>query len=131
MVDIRTCVELSNGVMANCFCGNQLAFAVDNVENKYGYFLKYPSLQEIVSDDDKAKEVLTYCGLYDLKAKDILNGDIMLTYGTICSGVTKKEIQDLFDEIGAILTKDISQEEEELFNIAYKNLSCILYATTI
>ena len=66
--------------------------------------------------DSKAltNDVLRYCGLYDLSAKDLNYGDLMLTFGEIYSGATKDEIKALFDEIGTILTKDISREEEEL-----------------
>ena len=133
MIIIKTDIELQNGALADCFCIDKFAFAIEqsDEERKFCSFLKYPSLQDVVNDEDMAQEVLTYCGLYDLTPKDLNYGDLLLAYGEIFTGPTKSEIKALFDEIGTILTKDISREEEELLELAYKYLSCILYATSI
>lgn len=133
MIVIKTDVELQHGAMCVCFCSDKLAIAIEqsDEERKFCYFLQYPSLQEVLNSKALTNDVLRYCGLYDLTAKDLNYGDLMLTFGEIYSGATKAEIKALFDEIGTILTKDISQEEEELLNLAYKYLSCILYATTL
>lgn len=54
---------------------NDDSFAPKEVE------LIYPKLKDVLSDEDKVREVLTYRGLYDLTAKDIHYGDIMMCYG--------------------------------------------------
>ena len=43
----------------------------------------YPTLQEVLADEEKSAYVLRYCGLYNLKAEDINYADIMLAYGEI------------------------------------------------
>ena len=45
--------------------------------------MTYPSLAEIKADEKKADYVLTYRGLYDLKADDIHYGDICISMGEI------------------------------------------------
>ena len=43
----------------------------------------YPTLDEILADEDKCNHILRYCGLYDLKPSGIHYGDVMITYGEI------------------------------------------------
>ena len=54
---------------------NDDSFAPKEVE------LIYPKLKDVLSDEDKVREVLEYRGLYDLTDKDIHYGDIMMCYG--------------------------------------------------
>lgn len=43
----------------------------------------YPTLREVLADENMQVHILCYCGLYDLKAEDINYADIMLAYGMI------------------------------------------------
>ena len=43
----------------------------------------YPTLREVLADENMQVHVLCYCGLYDLTAADINYADIMLAYGVI------------------------------------------------
>ena len=45
--------------------------------------VKYPTLAEVLADEEMSTYVLRYRGLYDLSAKDIRYDDIMLAYGEI------------------------------------------------
>lgn len=133
MIILKTDIELPNGTIADCLCADKLAIAIEQSEEerKFCYFLKYPTLQEVLNDRVMTNEVLTYCGLYDLNAKDLNYGDLMLTYGEIFTGATKAEIKALYDEIGTILTKYINREGEELLKLAYKCLACVVLGYNI
>lgn len=43
----------------------------------------YPTLDEILADEDKCDHILKYRGLHDLKPSDIHYGDVMMAYGEI------------------------------------------------
>ena len=45
--------------------------------------LEYPTLEEVLADEQKASYVLEYRGLYDLTPSDIHYGDIMMAYGEV------------------------------------------------
>ena len=45
--------------------------------------ITYPTLEEVLANDDRADEVLTYRGLYDLTKEHIHYGDIMICLGEI------------------------------------------------
>jgi hypothetical protein len=119
--------------MCVCFCSDKLAIAIEqsDEERKFCYFLQYPSLQEVLDSKALTNDVLRYCGLYDLSAKDLNYGDLMLTYGEIFTGATKAEIKALYDEIETMLTKYINREEEELLKLAYKCLACVVLGYNI
>ena len=44
---------------------------------------QYPILADILADEDAVAEVLTYRGLYDLRAENIHFGDVMMCYGMV------------------------------------------------
>lgn len=45
--------------------------------------MTYPTLDEILADEEKANYVLEYRGLYDLTKEDIHFGDIMMAFGEV------------------------------------------------
>lgn len=45
--------------------------------------MDYPILADILADEDAVAEVLTYRGLYDLRAENIHFGDVMMRYGIV------------------------------------------------
>lgn len=45
--------------------------------------LEYPTLEEVLADEEKVSYVLEYRGLYDLTPNDIHYGDIMMAYGEV------------------------------------------------
>lgn len=45
--------------------------------------VEYPTLDEVLADDEKAEYVLEYRGLWDLEPSDITFGDIMMAYGRV------------------------------------------------
>jgi hypothetical protein len=51
--------------------------------------IEYPSLEEILEDEDACDYILQYRGLYDLTASDINYGDIMMAYGDIVEVLEK------------------------------------------
>lgn len=47
----------------------------------------YPTLKDVLSNEDEAEYVLKYRGLYDLTIEDIHYGDIMLALGEVVVGI--------------------------------------------
>jgi hypothetical protein len=45
--------------------------------------MEYPTLEEVLASTKKTERILDYRGLYDLEAKDIHYGDIMITFGKV------------------------------------------------
>ena len=45
--------------------------------------LAYPSIEEVMADEEMCDYILTYRGLYDLKKEDIHFGDIAIAYGEV------------------------------------------------
>lgn len=118
---IKTDIELQTGAIVDCFCCNGFAFAVEQSkeERKFCYYLNYPTLEKVLSNDDMCAEILTYCGLYDLTKNDINFGDIMLTYGEI-----SKPIKDNLNTMVEKLKQN--SLNNDLINIAYKQINCVL-----
>ena len=56
--------------------------------------LVYPTIDEVLADDDMVEEVLVYNGLFDCTADDINPYDIAMVYGNI------KTPQQMTDELG-------------------------------
>ena len=75
-----------------CFDGHATAHKADEDDEIAPNVVEmtYPTLAEVLADKEKAKEVLDYRGLWDLKPSDIQYGDVMMCYGKIAgSGVTE------------------------------------------
>lgn len=67
-----------------CFDGYAVGKLIDDAEDMpLTIRMKYPKLVEILSDENKIKEVLAYRGLYNLTTQDIHYGDIMMSYGKV------------------------------------------------
>lgn len=77
--------DMEHSYNIECFDGHAIATLnedpSDNIPEELS--LTYPLKKDVVADNSKAQEVLTYRGLYDLSSKDITFGDIMMKYGTI------------------------------------------------
>lgn len=115
---VKTDVELENGAMVDVCCFDGIGIAIDIDEDSKFYILTYPKLKELTLNEDDIKEVLTHCGLYDLTAKDIHYGDIMLTYGEIVSNANRDDLRGFYDEICRTLT-DMETSDEKSNGIAY------------
>lgn len=126
---IKTDVELNNGVIADCFCINGFALAVEqsDEERKFSFCLSYPTLEDVLTDKDKCHEILTYCGLWDLTDKEINFGDIMLTFGEIIPP-NKENLNELLDVVLERLKQsNLSEKTENLLNMVYPILGCIIF----
>lgn len=126
---IKTDIELNNGVMVDCVCCNGFALAIEQSEEerKFAFYLTYPTLEQVLDNNDMCKEVLTYCGLYDLTSKDINFGDIMLTYSEI-SKPNKENLNELLEIVlEQLKTNNLDIEEEKLLNITYPIIGCIIF----
>ena len=125
---IKTDIELSNGIMADVFCCNGYAIAVEQseVDRNMCYFLTYPILEDVLADQDMTNEVLTYCGLYDLQASDLNYGDIMLTYGKVDKVNSKETLLSILNDIAREIPKCDVVETEKLLYMFHKNVACIL-----
>jgi hypothetical protein len=68
-----------------CYDGYALGYKTDERNIPIPNFIKvtYPSLAEVLADDEKANHVLTYRGLNDLPKSDITYGDIMIAYAKV------------------------------------------------
>lgn len=66
----------------DCQCFDGYAICVEKETGK-NITLHYPLRSVVICNDSMADEVLNYRGLWDLKAKDITFGDIMMCYGKI------------------------------------------------
>lgn len=77
--------DMEHSYNIECFDGHAIATLSDDPSENVPAMLTltYPLRKDIIADDSKAQEVLTYRGLYDLTPKDITFGDIMVKYGTI------------------------------------------------
>ncbi len=53
----------------------------DNAPQKLNII--YPKIEDVLLNDELCREILDYCGLWDLEKKDINYGDIMLYCGEI------------------------------------------------
>lgn len=69
--------------VCTCFDGYAQCTAVNEGESVTELEVTYPTLAEILADDEKCEEILVYRGLYDKDKEDIAYGDIMLKYGQI------------------------------------------------
>ena len=79
---IEVLMPNGNIIEVDCHCYNGIAIGKEfGTENWFTFY--YPKLEDVLKDDDMIEEILTYCGLYDLNAKHINYGDIMVTYGEI------------------------------------------------
>lgn len=47
--------------------------------------MEYPLLADILDSEEAVNHVLTYRGLWDLSAKDIHYGDVMMAYGSVAN----------------------------------------------
>lgn len=68
----------------DCYDGYAFATLTEDTENAglpKNVKLTYPTKAEVLANKSMTKEVLEYRGLYDLKAKDIHFGDIMMCRG--------------------------------------------------
>ena len=68
-----------------CFDGHATAYKADEDDEIAPSVVEmtYPTLDDVLADDEKAEYVLEYRGLWDLKPSDITFGDIMIAYGKI------------------------------------------------
>ena len=67
-----------------CFDGYGIGTLVDEEDNAPKTIkVDYPTLKEVLANEEMSAYVLRYRGLYDLSAKDIRYDDIMLAYGEI------------------------------------------------
>lgn len=66
----------------DCECYDGFAVC-KNIETNTKVIMTYPTLAEVLADEDLCDKILQYRGLYDLQAKDIHFGDIMMTLGEI------------------------------------------------
>lgn len=75
-----------------CFDGHATAYKADEDDEIAPNVVEmtYPTLAEVLADEEKAEEVLEYRGLWDLKPSDIHYGDIMMCYGKIAGPGTNK-----------------------------------------
>lgn len=71
----------------NCECNDGVAICTlcDPSDTNAPKKIKvtYPTLEEILADEDDCEQILNYRGLYDLNASDIHYGDVMVTFGEI------------------------------------------------
>lgn len=65
-----------------CYNGYAIGFSADG-STPQEVVLRYPKLENILTDENSINHVLEYRGLHDLSASDIHYGDIMITYGEI------------------------------------------------
>lgn len=66
----------------DCECYDGFAIC-KNIKTNTNAILTYPTLAEVLADEDLCDKILQYRGLHDLQAKDIHFGDIMMTLGEI------------------------------------------------
>jgi hypothetical protein len=67
-----------------CYDGHGIGTLVDEEDNAPKTIkVDYPTLKEVLADEEMSAYVLRYRGLYDLSAKDIRYDDIMLAFGEI------------------------------------------------
>lgn len=55
----------------------------DNEKAPKSIRMEYPKLEEVLASTKKTERILDYRCLYDLEAKDIHYGDIMITFGKV------------------------------------------------
>lgn len=121
---IKTDVELNNGVIADCFCINGFALAVEqsNEERKFSFCLSYPTLEDVLKDKDMCHEIISYCGFNDINF-----GDIMLTYSEIVKP-NKDKLTELLDIVFEQLKEDnLTDKNNKLLNMVYPIIGCILF----
>lgn len=68
-----------------CYDGYGIAKKNGDAGYPMELMLAYPTLAEVLADEEKSSYVLRYRGLWDLKPSDITYGDIMIAYGDIVS----------------------------------------------
>ena len=121
---IKTDVELNHGVIADCFCINGFALAVEqsDEERKFSFCLSYPTLEDVLTDKDKCHEIISYCGFNDINF-----GDIMLTYSEIVKP-NKENLNELLDIVLEQLKEDnLTDKNNKLLNMVYPIIGCILF----
>lgn len=125
---IKTDIELENGAICDCFCCNGFAFAVEQSkeERKFCYYLNYPTLEEVEHNDDMCKEIISYCGFNDINF-----GDIMLTYGQVNKPIKENLIKVLDAMANKLKEDNLSEKQNELINMAYKNIGCVIFGMNI
>lgn len=80
---LETEIELPNiDGLFDCECYDGYAICADD-ETNTKVIMTYPTLAEVLADEDLCDKILQYRGLCDLQAKDIHFGDIMMTLGEI------------------------------------------------
>lgn len=122
---IKTDIELENGAICDCFCCNGFAFAVEqsNEERKFCYHINYPTIEEVLHNNDMCNEIISYCGFNDINF-----GDIMLTYGKINKPI-KDNLIMILDAMAQKLKEDnLSEKYYELINMAYKYIGCVVFS---
>lgn len=91
-------------------CYDAIAYGrrTDNNENA-PYFIKmsYPTRDEIIADEDKARYVLEYRGLFDLTTENIHYGDIMMAYGEVVEASSQPMWENTYRMVGWINHPDI------------------------
>ena len=95
----------------DCQCFDGFAICVEQETGK-NITLHYPLRSVVICNDSMADEVLNYRGLWDLKAKDITFGDIMMCYGKIevkpKIKTPKKKFSCLMSNVDGVLQSSIS-----------------------
>ena len=76
--------------------------------------LKYPKRQTILESDADWKYVLEYCGLFDLKPKDINYGDIMTALGEVVWPPIRKDYAERYVHLREEIMSDIVNLVEDL-----------------
>lgn len=67
-----------------CYDGYAIGVSTYNNNNEPKYIkVTYPKLSAILDDRDRTSYILRYRGLYDLFARDIHFGDVMMSFGVI------------------------------------------------
>lgn len=77
--------NLEHTYKCKCFDGYAIGELKDKTNAPYMIKLVYPTLDEIINNEDMCDEVLQYNGLFDCDETDITFGDIMKCYGRIDS----------------------------------------------
>ena len=78
---LETDIELDDrDGLFECKCYDGYAIC-EEYDGNTKVVMTYPTLAEVVADEDLCDKILEYRGLYDLKAKDIHFGDVMIVLG--------------------------------------------------